>query len=157
MYKVILFSTLLAVMVLAAGGRASAQVDRFQGEWKSMNRGAHSVVTLDIVVHGDDVEVSAWAVCLTPYCDQILFTPGSDPRNGLVSLGTVRAEVYATSDSDSLADQAAALLVKYRGSLVILELLKTNLSVTVFSYAHVEHNLFRHTKSSAMQESGDIR
>ena len=157
MYKIILFSTLVAALMLAASGRAWAQVDRFQGEWKSTSRSAHSVVTLDIAVHGDDAEVSAWAICRTPYCDQIMFTPDSDPRRGPVSLGTVRAEIYATSDSDNLVEQASALLVKYRDRLVMLELRETHLWVTVFYYAHVEHNLFKHTRSSPIGEAGGMR
>jgi hypothetical protein len=157
MHKIILSSTLWAALMLAAGGRAGAQVDRFQGEWKSTNRSAHAVVTLDIAVHGDDVEVSAWAVCLTPYCDQIMFTRDSDPRRGPISLGTARAEIYATTENDNLVEQASALLVKYRDRLVLLELRETHLWVTVFSYAHVERNLFKHTKSSPMGEAGGTR
>jgi hypothetical protein len=151
MSKAILFSTLLAALVLVTTGRASAQVDRFQGKWKSRNRHAHSLLKLDIAVHGDSVEVSAWSASLEPlevHCAR--FSADSTCKdwrqsiNGPVHLGPIRAEIYATNDSDDLTGEASALLLRYSNRLIILETQGGNLSATVFSQGHVEHDLFKH-------------
>lgn len=153
MSKAILFSTLLAALVLVTAGRASAQVGRFQGKWKSMNRHAHYLLKLDIAVHGDSVEVSAWSASLEPFethCARFSVTSSGDcidvrqSFRGPDHLGPTRAEIYATNDSDELAGKASALLVSYPGRLVILELQGSNLSATVFSQGRVEHALFKH-------------
>jgi hypothetical protein len=155
MSKAILFSTLLLALVLVIAGRASAQVDRFQGEWKG-NRHAHYLLKLDIAVHGDNVEVSAWSASEGPFethCAPPTITslgsfndcPGVlQSMNGPVHLGPIRAEIYATHDSDDLAGKASALLLKYSDRLVILETQGDKLSATIFSQGHVKHELLKH-------------
>jgi hypothetical protein len=155
MHKAMLFSILLAALLLSVAGRAWAQVDRFQGQWKTTTRHAHYLLKLDIAVHGDEAEVGAWAACEEPFTihcgmptlsgDYVNDCPvNGESLCGPIHLRPVRADVYATSDSDNLAGKASALVVTYGDRLVILEPQGDKLSATVFSHGHVERDLLKH-------------
>jgi hypothetical protein len=161
MNKTVLFSALLAVMVLMNAGPAAGQAKRFQGEWKSTKgSAAQHLRKLDIAVHGANVEVSAWSPCEGTFVTR--YGPPS-PRSLATSLGAlsaddnvqqsscipvhlrpIRAQIYASNDNDDLAGKASTLLVEFPDRLVILELQGDNLSATVFSQGRVEHDLFKH-------------
>jgi hypothetical protein len=169
MNKTVLFPALLAVMTLLGACTASAQIERFQGEWKNTNRHAVPLVKLDIDVLGNDVEVHAWADCGQHIEESCGFDPPPVCRwvstgCGLVDLGTVRAEIYSTRDSGHPAGNASTLLVRYPDRLLVLESQGDKLSADVFTdvhveqdlsvsvltdtrfgrHAHVEHDLFKH-------------
>jgi len=145
MYKAILFSTLLAALVLLIAGRASAQVERFQGEWKNTNRHATELVKLDIDVHGDDVEVRAWPGCheyirreCSPGSSRSCYDTTTCGDFSSRPLPAVRAEIYAPSDSDNPAGKASGLLVRYPTRLLVIELQGDKLSADIFTDVHVE-------------------
>jgi hypothetical protein len=120
MKKTVLFSALLAVMILVNAGPAAAQTRRFRGEWKNADPVGPGLVKLEINVHGDAVVVHAWSACPGSPCD----------------LGSSQAN-YATT-IHWWNDTPSALLVYYElpsaQKLLVIELQKKVLSARTFTH-----------------------
>jgi len=139
MNKTVLFSALLAVMILMNAGPAAGQTKRFQGEWNSADPQGHGLVKLQINVNGNDVVVHAWSACPGEPCD----------------LGSSQA-YYVASTVHWWNDTPNALLVNYElpfaRKLLVIELQKNVLSARTFTHFtddsrrtdYMESALFHH-------------
>jgi len=121
MNKTVLFSALLAVMVLMNTGPAAGQTKRFQGEWNSVDQQGHGLVKLQINVKGNVVVVHAWGAC-----------PGKPCDLGSSLAYDVASTVHWWNDTPS------ALLVNYElpfaRKLLVIELQKSVLSARTFTH-----------------------
>jgi hypothetical protein len=138
MKKPVLFSALLAVMMLASAGPLSGQVKRFQGEWNNPDPYARGLVKLQIDIHRGAIVVHAWSACPVGPC----------------YLGSSEGHVIVTAHWWN--DTPSTLLVDYQlpfaDELLVIELQKHRLFATTFTRFiddsrrtdYVDHALFEH-------------
>jgi hypothetical protein len=120
MNKTVMFSALLAVMTLVNVCTASAQVKRFQGEWKNADPQGQGLVKLQISVQRGIIEVHAWSACPPEPCD----------------LGN--SEGYVVTTIHWWNDTPSTLLVNYElpfaEKLLVIGLQKKVLSAKMFTH-----------------------
>lgn len=90
---------LVCLLVLAIqGSPASAQIVKFNGEWKNSDPKTDGIKRLEITCSATDTRVHAWGSCHPTDCD----------------LGEVKAAVYGKGVDSDLSKDATAIVAEFK-------------------------------------------